>query len=68
PTEAGTHEVRTLAHAWSDWLNARLDADAGRPRSPQLRAAADAIAWRLLVEDLANGLPAHARPKDDARV
>ncbi|MGW7446310.1 hypothetical protein [Kitasatospora sp. NPDC054795] len=68
PTEAGTHEVRTLAHAWSDWLNARLDADAGRPRSPQLRAAADAIAWRLLVEDLTNGLPAHARPKDDAKV
>ncbi|MBV2154974.1 MDR family MFS transporter [Kitasatospora sp. SUK 42] len=68
PTDTGTHEVRTLAHAWSDWLNARLDADAGRPRSPQLRAAADAIAWRLLVEDLANGLPAHARPKNGARV
>ncbi|WP_243436746.1 MDR family MFS transporter, partial [Streptomyces sp. FH025] len=61
PTDAGAHEVRALGHAWSDWLNARLDADAGRPRSPQLRAAADAIAWRLLVEDLANGLPAHAR-------
>ncbi|MFJ7908981.1 MDR family MFS transporter [Kitasatospora sp. NPDC096204] len=67
-TEAGTQEVRTLAHAWSGWLNARLDADAGRPRSPRLRAAADAIAWRLLVEDLANGLPAHARPTDGATV
>ncbi|MFF7988728.1 MDR family MFS transporter [Kitasatospora xanthocidica] len=67
-TEAGTREVRALARAWSGWLNARLDADAGRPRSPQLRTAADAIAWRLLVEDLANGLPAHARPKDAARV
>ncbi|KJS52433.1 MFS transporter [Streptomyces rubellomurinus subsp. indigoferus] len=68
PTEAGSREVRTLAGAWSDWLNARLDADAGRPRSPQLRTAATAIAWRLLVEDLTNGLPAHARPKDSARV
>ncbi|MFD4656810.1 MDR family MFS transporter [Kitasatospora sp. NPDC058444] len=68
PTEAGTHEVRALARAWSDWLNARLDADAGRPRSPQLRAAADAIAWRLLVEDLTTGLPAHARPTTDAKV
>ncbi|MEU3570247.1 MDR family MFS transporter [Kitasatospora sp. NPDC036755] len=67
-TEAGTREVRALGHAWSDWLNARLDADAGRPRSPGLRAAADAIAWRLLVEDLATGLPAHARPKDAAKV
>ncbi|MBD0669884.1 MDR family MFS transporter [Streptomyces sp. CBMA156] len=67
PTEAGTREIRSLGRAWSDWLNARLDADAGRPRSPGLRAAADAIAWRLLVEDLTNGLPAHARPKDAAR-
>ncbi|MEU1286037.1 MDR family MFS transporter [Kitasatospora sp. NPDC005856] len=68
PTAAGTHEVRALAHAWSDWLNARLDADAGRPRSPRLRAAADAIAWRLLVEDLTSGLPAHARPTNGATV
>ncbi|MFJ9456920.1 MDR family MFS transporter [Kitasatospora sp. NPDC101447] len=67
-TETGTREVRALARAWSDWLNARLDADAGRPRSPQLRTAADAIAWRLLVEDLANGLPAKARSTDSARV
>ncbi|MFJ8627953.1 MDR family MFS transporter [Kitasatospora sp. NPDC093550] len=67
-TEAGTREVRALARAWSDWLNARLDADAGRPRSPQLRTAADAIAWRLLTEDLANGLPASARSTEGARV
>ncbi|MER8105714.1 MDR family MFS transporter [Kitasatospora sp. NPDC094016] len=67
PTEAGTQEVRALAQAWSDWLNARLDADAGRPRSPQLHTAATAVAWRLMVEDLANGLPAHARSKDAAR-
>ncbi|MFJ9694004.1 MDR family MFS transporter [Kitasatospora sp. NPDC101183] len=66
-TDAGTHEVRTLAGAWSDWLNARLDADAGRPRSPQLRTAATAIAWRLLTEDLANGLPTHTRTKESAR-
>ncbi|MER7666956.1 MDR family MFS transporter [Kitasatospora sp. NPDC096128] len=68
PTEAGTREVRALGRAWSDWLNARLDADAGRPRSPQLRTAADAIAWRLLTEDLANGLPAAARAKNGATV
>ncbi|MFJ7280139.1 MDR family MFS transporter [Kitasatospora sp. NPDC098663] len=67
PTEAGTQEVRALAQAWSDWLNARLDADAGRPHSPQLHTAATAVAWRLMVEDLANGLPAHARSKDAAR-
>ncbi|MFD0402459.1 MDR family MFS transporter [Kitasatospora sp. NPDC127121] len=67
PTDAGSQEVRVLAQAWSDWLNARLDADAGRPRSPQLRTAATAIAWRLMVEDLANGLPAHARSKAAAR-
>ncbi|MFD7577118.1 MDR family MFS transporter [Kitasatospora sp. NPDC059817] len=68
PTDAGSQEVRVLAQAWSDWLNARLDADAGRPRSPQLRTAATAIAWRLMVEDLANGLPAHARSKTAAKV
>ncbi|MFD7595930.1 MDR family MFS transporter [Kitasatospora sp. NPDC059812] len=67
PTDAGSQEVHVLAQAWSDWLNARLDADAGRPRSPQLRTAATAIAWRLMVEDLANGLPAHARSKAAAR-
>ncbi|MDH6707856.1 EmrB/QacA subfamily drug resistance transporter [Kitasatospora sp. MAA19] len=67
PTEAGTREVRALARAWSDWLNARLDADAGRPRSAQLRTAADAIAWRLMIEDLANGLPSHARSKVTSR-
>ncbi|MFE2410220.1 MDR family MFS transporter [Kitasatospora sp. NPDC059408] len=68
PTEAGRRQITALARAWSDWLNARLDADAGRPRSPRLRTAADAIAWRLLVEDLTNGLPTHARPKASATV
>ncbi|MFJ4093986.1 DHA2 family efflux MFS transporter permease subunit [Kitasatospora sp. NPDC089913] len=67
-TTTGTHEVRALARAWSDWLNARLESDAGRPRSPQLRTAAESIAWRLLVEDLANGLPAHVREKAGAGV
>ncbi|MFF2142948.1 MDR family MFS transporter [Kitasatospora sp. NPDC058190] len=68
PTEAGVSQVRALGRAWSGWLNDRLDADAGRPRSPELRTAADAVAWRLLVEDLANGLPAHVRSEDGARV
>ncbi|MFG2847604.1 MDR family MFS transporter [Kitasatospora sp. NPDC048296] len=67
-TEAGAREVQALGRAWSGWLNDRLDADAGRPRSPELRTAADAVAWRLLVEDLANGLPAHVRSEDGAKV
>jgi EmrB/QacA subfamily drug resistance transporter len=67
-TEAGAREVQALGRAWSGWLNDRLDADAGRPRSPELRTAADAVAWRLLVEDLANGLPAHVRSADGAKV
>ncbi|MQS15891.1 DHA2 family efflux MFS transporter permease subunit [Streptomyces kaniharaensis] len=67
PTEAGIRQIRALAHAWSDWLNARLEADVGRPRSHQLRMAADAIAWRLLVEDVTNGLPARAKAKATAR-
>lgn len=57
-TEAGRAEAEVLDRAWADWLNAQLEADAGRPRSAELRAAADSIAKRLLTEDLANGIPA----------
>ncbi|TQF01163.1 MFS transporter [Kitasatospora acidiphila] len=57
-TEAGRTEAEVLDRAWADWLNAQLEADAGRPRSAELRAAADSIAKRLLAEDLANGIPA----------
>ncbi|WP_328333690.1 MULTISPECIES: MDR family MFS transporter [unclassified Streptomyces] len=56
-TEAGLREAETITAAWAHWLNTRLEADTGRPRSAELRAAADAIAKRLLAEDLATGLP-----------
>ncbi|GAA0628137.1 MDR family MFS transporter [Streptomyces crystallinus] len=54
---AGRREVDAITASWSDWLNEQLERDRGRPRSAELRAAADAIAKRLLAEDLANGLP-----------
>ncbi|GGP57868.1 MDR family MFS transporter [Streptomyces melanogenes] len=56
-TEGGRREVDAISASWSDWLNEQLERDRGRPRSAELRAAADAIAKRLLAEDLANGLP-----------
>ncbi|WP_406135472.1 MDR family MFS transporter [Streptomyces sp. NBC_01089] len=56
-TPAGFREAETITAAWAQWLNAQLEADSGRPRSAELRAAADAIAKRLLAEDLATGLP-----------
>ncbi|MFD9482543.1 MDR family MFS transporter [Streptomyces sp. NPDC059991] len=56
-TEGGRREVGAISASWSDWLNEQLERDRGRPRSAELRAAADAIAKRLLAEDLANGLP-----------
>ncbi|SEK54699.1 MDR family MFS transporter [Streptacidiphilus jiangxiensis] len=65
-TPAGAGQVRVLTTAWSDWLGARLAEDIGRPGGAELRAAVDGIAKRLLLEDLANGLPqsreAAARP------
>lgn len=56
-TPAGFREAETITAAWAQWLNTQLEADSGRPRSAELRAAADAIAKRLLAEDLATGLP-----------
>lgn len=63
-TEGGRREVDAISASWSDWLNEQLERDRGRPRSAELRAAADAIAKRLLAEDLASGLP----PADRATV
>ncbi|MFJ6719166.1 MDR family MFS transporter [Streptomyces sp. NPDC091259] len=54
-TPAGEREARVISLAWGDWLGDRLERDGGRPRSAALRAAADAIAKRLLAEDLAEG-------------
>ncbi|MEU6890786.1 MDR family MFS transporter [Streptomyces sp. NPDC046557] len=54
-TPAGEREAAVISTAWADWLGGRLERDGGRPRSAALRAAADAIAKRLLAEDLAEG-------------
>ncbi|RKE22305.1 MDR family MFS transporter [Streptomyces sp. TLI_171] len=56
-TAAGRQEAATITRAWSEWLGRRLEEDRGRPRSAELRAAADAIAKRMIAEDLADGLP-----------
>ncbi|MER6521262.1 MULTISPECIES: MDR family MFS transporter [unclassified Streptomyces] len=54
-TPAGEREAAVISRAWGDWLGDRLEKDRGRPRSAELRAAADAIAKRLLAEDLRDG-------------
>ncbi|MEV7611733.1 MDR family MFS transporter [Streptomyces sp. NPDC089799] len=54
-TEAGRREAAVISDAWAKWLGDRLEKDRGRPRSAELRAAADAIAKRLLAEDLGEG-------------
>ncbi|MFK8910031.1 MDR family MFS transporter [Streptomyces sp. YS-3] len=67
-TGAGRREVDAISAAWSTWLNEQLERDRGRPRSAELRAAADTIAKRLLAEDLASGLPpAEREPVGAAR-
>ncbi|GAA2769121.1 MDR family MFS transporter [Streptomyces indiaensis] len=59
-TEAGAREAAVLTRAWADWLEDRLGRDIGRPTDSDLRVAVDAIAKRLLVEDLSRGLPRSA--------
>ncbi|WP_345699722.1 MDR family MFS transporter [Kitasatospora terrestris] len=65
-TEAGDREAAAITKAWSNWLNERLEEDRGRPRSAELRAAADTIAKRLLAEDLAEGLPEDHPARENA--
>ncbi|WP_308376376.1 MDR family MFS transporter [Streptomyces sp. ISL-99] len=63
-TPAGEREAEVIAAAWSRWLGDQLEMDdGGRPGSEELLAALDAIAKRLLAEDLAQGagLPAGHR-------
>ncbi|PZT71055.1 MFS transporter [Streptomyces sp. SW4] len=60
-TEAGAREAEVIGAAWTAWLQDRVEQDIGRPSDAALRAAVDAIARRLLVEDLGNGLPEHTR-------
>ncbi|MFE9462337.1 MDR family MFS transporter [Streptomyces virginiae] len=54
-TAAGQREADVISAAWAQWLGDRLEKDRGRPRSAELRVAADAIAKRLLAEDLGEG-------------
>ncbi|MFM9371188.1 MDR family MFS transporter [Streptomyces sp. Da 82-17] len=62
-TAAGAREAAVIHQAWSDWLGDRLEEDRGRPAGPELRAATDACAKRLLAEDLAQGMPGAARQR-----
>ncbi|MGP3689398.1 MDR family MFS transporter [Streptomyces sp. IBSNAI002] len=54
-TTGGQREADVISAAWADWLGDQLEKDRGRPRSAELRVAADAIAKRLLAEDLREG-------------
>ncbi|RSS82990.1 MDR family MFS transporter [Streptomyces sp. WAC06614] len=54
-TVAGEREAGVISRAWADWLAAELERDRGRPSDDQLRVAVDAIAKRLLAEDLREG-------------
>ncbi|MEU2394897.1 MDR family MFS transporter [Streptomyces sp. NPDC007369] len=54
-TAAGEREAAVISKAWARWLGDRLEKDRGRPSGAELRAAADAIAKRLLAEDLREG-------------
>ncbi|MCZ9353859.1 MFS transporter [Streptomyces mutabilis] len=60
-TEAGAREALVIGRAWAAWLEHRVEQDIGRPSDAELRAAVDAIAKRLLVEDLSSGLPDRVR-------
>ncbi|MFF8277790.1 MDR family MFS transporter [Streptomyces lateritius] len=55
-TRAGKREAEVITRAWSDWLSSRIEREQGRPSGPELRAATDAIAKKLVAEDLAGGL------------
>jgi EmrB/QacA subfamily drug resistance transporter len=56
-TPAGKREAEIITRAWGDWLSGRIERERGRPSGPELRAATDAIAKKLIAEDLASGLP-----------
>ncbi|MFE0174601.1 MDR family MFS transporter [Streptomyces sp. NPDC059002] len=55
-TPAGEREAEVIAGAWSAWLGEEIEKDLGRPPDKELTEALDAIAKRLLAEDLEHGL------------
>ncbi|WSL15095.1 MFS transporter [Streptomyces sp. NBC_01283] len=60
-TPAGAREADVIGKAWSGWLGEQVERDSGRPADKDLVKAVDAIAKRLLVEDLEHGLAPEAR-------
>ncbi|MFE5487281.1 MDR family MFS transporter [Streptomyces sp. NPDC056527] len=60
-TPSGKREAEIITHAWGDWLSGQVERERGRPSGPELRAATDAIAKKLIAEDLATGLPGGRR-------
>ncbi|MFI1868725.1 MFS transporter [Streptomyces jumonjinensis] len=61
-TDAGRHEVGVITGALTSWLGDRLAEDIGHEPGPEMRAAANAIARRFLIEELAGaGRPPRAR-------
>ncbi|MQT04265.1 MFS transporter [Streptomyces jumonjinensis] len=61
-TDAGRHEVGVITDALTSWLGDRLAEDIGHEPGPEMRAAANAIARRFLIEELAGaGRPPRAR-------
>ncbi|MFF8605907.1 MDR family MFS transporter [Streptomyces sp. NPDC015346] len=60
-TPAGKREAEVITRAWGQWLSSRIEGERGRPSGPELRAATDAIAKKLIAEDLSNGLPSVRR-------
>jgi EmrB/QacA subfamily drug resistance transporter len=56
-TPGGQREAGVISAAWGQWLGDQLEKDRGRPSGAELRAALDAIAKRLLAEDLGEIAP-----------
>lgn len=67
-TPAGAREADVIGRAWAGWLGEQVEKDSGRPADQDLVKAVDAIAKRLLVEDLEHGLaPETRRPLASGR-
>lgn len=66
-TPAGEREAQVIGEAWGTWLAGRVEEDLGHLSGADLRTAVDAIAKRLLVEDLSNGLPTRTREPEPSR-
>lgn len=60
-TPSGKREAEIITRAWGEWLSGQVERERGRPSGPELRAATDAIAKKLIAEDLATGLPGGRR-------